>query len=280
MTAADRADDRLAELEAAARTHATPCAGGSLVWRVWGEGEPLVLLHGAHGFWGHWVHTIPTLAARRTLWVPDLPGYGDSALPEGEDHAAFVHPLARALQALLPVAGPLDIVGFSFGGIIATHLAMLYPALVRRLVIIDPGGLGTPLGEFELRSPRGLEGAARDAVEVANLKSLMLHDPAKADALALRINRRGMAQARFHPGKLVMPDHLVTALAQCQAPLDAIWGALDRAHPDPAQQDAALRRFRPDLRFRVVPEAGHWCMYEQPAAFNAILQELLALPPA
>jgi pimeloyl-ACP methyl ester carboxylesterase len=272
--------DALAAIEAKARRVRTPCSGGSIVWRVWGEGEPLVLLHGAQGSWAHWIHTIPVLATSRSLWIPDLPGSGHSALPEGDDHAGYVHPLARGLAELLPQAGPLDVVGFSFGAVVATHLASLYPGLVRRLIVIGPGGLDTPLGDIAPRRLRGLSGSELEDAARQNLLQVMLHHEASADALAIDIFLQGVAQGRSNPVKLIMPDHLVTALARSTVPLDAIWGGLDRPHPDPAFQEAALRRFRPELRFRVVPDAGHWCMYERPAAFNAALQDLLARAPA
>jgi pimeloyl-ACP methyl ester carboxylesterase len=44
-----------------------------------GAGRPLVLVHGGHGSWLHWVRNIEALSAKRTLWIPDLPGYGDSS---------------------------------------------------------------------------------------------------------------------------------------------------------------------------------------------------------
>jgi pimeloyl-ACP methyl ester carboxylesterase len=57
-------------------------------------------------------------------------------------------------------------------------------------------------------------------------------------------------------------------------PFDAIWGEYDRPHPL-LEQEKALRRFRPDMQFRVIPRAGHWCMYENSEAFNQTLIELL-----
>ena len=37
----------------------TPCGDGSLVWRVWGSGPPLILLHGGYGSWTHWIRNVP-----------------------------------------------------------------------------------------------------------------------------------------------------------------------------------------------------------------------------
>ena len=75
----------LHEFERSARRIETPCGPGALVWRAWGSGPPLVLAHGSHGAWSHWIRNIGTLARERTVWVPDLPGYGDSAVVPMEE---------------------------------------------------------------------------------------------------------------------------------------------------------------------------------------------------
>ncbi len=52
-----------------------------MVWRVWGEGEPLVLFHGGSGSWTHWIRNIAELSRHYELWVADIPGLGDSTMP-------------------------------------------------------------------------------------------------------------------------------------------------------------------------------------------------------
>ncbi|HMA07763.1 MAG TPA: alpha/beta fold hydrolase, partial [Ramlibacter sp.] len=47
-------------------------------WHRIGAGSPLVLLHGGNGSWLHWVRNIEALAEQHELWLPDLPGCGDS----------------------------------------------------------------------------------------------------------------------------------------------------------------------------------------------------------
>jgi pimeloyl-ACP methyl ester carboxylesterase len=264
----------LSEMAGRAQRYETPCANGTLVWRVWGMGRPVVLLHGAHGFWAHWIRNIDALAAQHSVWVPDLPGMGDSELADGGDHRAITAPIATGIRQLLGSQCPVDVVGFSFGGVISAHLAALYPEIVRRLIVVDAGGLHTPLGEMTLKSTRGLDPVARAAASHANLLAIMLHNPASADALALWIQSSGIARARFNPASLIMPDHLIRVLPNVLVPFDAIWGEYDRPHPV-REQEQALRRFRPDMQFRVIPQAGHWCMYENSEAFNRILIEML-----
>ena len=72
----------IAEIERAGTRRATPAGQGEIVWRVFGRGEPLVLLHGGTGSWLHWVRNIEALAADFMLLVPDIPGSGESGNPQ------------------------------------------------------------------------------------------------------------------------------------------------------------------------------------------------------
>ncbi|PNU02045.1 alpha/beta hydrolase [Novosphingobium guangzhouense] len=269
-------------LDSQARRAQTPCGDGTMVWRIWGEGrgQPLVLAHGAQGSWTHWVRNIERLSRHRTLIVPDLPGHGDSAMPSSEDHAGISAALAQGLHIVAGSQGlPIDLCGFSFGGVALAHLAALHPDVARRLVIVGCGGLGTPMGNPRLGRISGLAGEARRAALKANLLGLMLHHPESADELAIHMLLPTAKAARLHASPLVVPDRLVRILPDIRVAVDAIWGALDLPHPDPAAQKAVLRAVQPDAEFRIIDDAGHWAMYERPQAFEAALLDILARPP-
>lgn len=258
----------------------TPCGDGSLVWRAWGQGEPLVLAHGAQGDWRHWMRNIERLSRHRRIYLVDLPGHGESALPESVDHRGFAKALAAGLDAIFGRAAlPVDLCGFSLGGVVLAHLAAFYPHVARRLVIVGCGGLDTPHGHPDLGRVSGLRGEERRARLKANLLGLMLHADESADDLAIDTLLPMAKQARLEAGgNFVLPDKLLRILPDIRVPVDAIWGALDRPHPDPSVQEAALRTVQPDMAFRVIEGAGHWAMYERPQAFEAALLEVLDLP--
>lgn len=266
----------VAALDRRARRVETPCGNGALVWRAWGEGPPVILAHGGYGSWTHWIKTIDALACDRTVWVPDLPGHGESAAPPVETQRSICDALAVGLDRLLG-GSPVDAVGFSFGGTMCAYLAAFHPGRLRRLILVDTGGLGTPMGTIVSQRVRGLSGPELVAAHRVNLLGLMLHYPDSVDELALHIQAENVARGRVAAAALVLPNKLIRILPEVRTQLDAIWGEHDRPHP-PALQEPVLRRIQPDLEFRVVPDAGHWVMYERAEAFNRTLLDMLAQP--
>lgn len=274
----------VAGYETRARRVDTPCGDGRMAWRIWGEENrgdvPVVLGHGAQGAWSHWIANIDALAERRTVIAADLPGHGDSAMPAEPDHPAISAALAEGLRRIVGEGRPVDLVGFSFGGVAFSYLAALHPGIARRVILVGCGGLDTPHGAISLGRVRGLEGEERRAALKANLLGLMLHGADSADDLAIHLLERNARLARLSvAADLVIPDRLVQVLPGVTVPVDAIWGAFDRPHPDPDVQAAAIRRWHPQTDFRTIADAGHWVMYERPEAFNAALLDLLGRPP-
>lgn len=270
-----------------ARRLTTPCGGGDLVWHAWGEPgphAPVVLFHGGSGSWTHWVYNIaPLVAAGRQVLVPDLPGFGDSALPAtGADADALVAPLSQGLQALLP-GQAVDLVGFSFGGLTAGLLLAERPGLARRLVLVGAPAMGVVRGRpFELKAWRHLESAEAQAdIHRHNLAVLMLHDPALIEGLALEIHITNVLRDRMPRRRLSQTDALARALARVACPVHAIYGAHDALYKGCMDAlAAAFERAASDFRgLSLIPDAGHWVQFEAAQAFNATLAAVLADAP-
>lgn len=271
--------DRARAIHAQATARESTHAGGRVVWHVWGEGEPLVLLHGGSGSWTHWIANVQALAAAgRSVWVPDLPGFGDSDKPAGgEDADALVEPLQAGLSQLLQ-GRPFDLVGFSFGGLTGGLLSATHPEGLRRFVLV--GAPVTPVVQRALRllDWRHLtDPAERERVHRHNLRTLMVARDESVTPEALQLHAANLDRDRMRRRHLVHSTALPDALRVVRCPVDAIYGSDDAIFIErqPALQ-AALDAI-PTLRTRTMIEgAGHWVQYEAPEAFNASLLRALA----
>jgi pimeloyl-ACP methyl ester carboxylesterase len=264
----------------AARRHATPCGDGELVWHTWGQedGEPLVLLHGGSGSWTHWIRNVEALAAAgRRVVVPDLPGFGDSARPPGGQDADFVAPaLAAGLRELLGDE-PVDVVGFSFGGLTGALMAAAHPERVRRLVLVGAPGLGLRGKRLTLRSWRHeADQAERLAAHRSNLATLMLYRDEAIDDLAVSLQAANVPRDRMQRRKLALTDILVQTLPAIRCPVDAIYGEKDALYRETLHAVQPLLEKAPRFgELVLLPEVGHWVQYEDPAAFHRALLALL-----
>lgn len=97
-----------------------------------GSGPPLLFLHG----WGMsrslFRPLAQAIAAQHNAWLLALPGYGHSApLANGEQIDESTAYLVRQLA----LNGPVDVCGWSMGGLLALNIASRYPHLVRRVVL-------------------------------------------------------------------------------------------------------------------------------------------------
>jgi 2-hydroxy-6-oxonona-2,4-dienedioate hydrolase len=269
----------IAALERASTRRTTPNGAGEVVWRVWGKGAPLVLLHGGTGSWMHWVRNIEELSGDFMLLVPDLPGSGESGNPAPPVSADSIGAtLAAGLATIIGSQTGFAVAGFSMGGLIAGYLVRHAGARAQCLVLVGATGTGAPRGKMEpLKSWRRL---ATDAEKAAthrhNLGILMIHDPAKIDELAVIMQKANAERSRIRGKHVSHTGTLADALSGYGGRLAGIWGEFDAtAFPHVAERGEWMRRFQPQAPFDVFPGAGHWVQYEAPAAFNRRLRELV-----
>jgi len=271
----------VARILAGAERRTTPCGEGEVVWRVFGEGPSLVLIHGGSGSWNHWIRNIPALVRHFRLILPDLPGHGESAMAPGEVTGPNVAaPLAEGLRELVPGGATYSIAGFSFGGIIGGCLAAREKGRVDNLVICGSNGLGLRRAQLSgFRHWRGVD----DPVELAdahraNLGVIMIADPLNIDDLAIHLQAWNVPRARMKSRLIAVTSTLRDMLPHVTARLHGIWGERDcYAAPYMEERIELFRSIQPGCDIRVIPEAGHWVMYERADAFNATLLDLLGV---
>lgn len=104
-----------------------------LAHEEWGQGSPLLLVHGFTGNRESWNHLRPLLGPRFRVLAPDLPGHGESPIHPDTTFDATI----EALLALLDSQGlaQVDVAGYSLGARVALGLCLRAPGRVRRLVL-------------------------------------------------------------------------------------------------------------------------------------------------
>jgi pimeloyl-ACP methyl ester carboxylesterase len=249
--------------------------GHRMVFHIKGEGPNFVLLHGGTGSWTHWSRNVDALAQRFTVHVPDLPGCGDSdSIAPLTPFDDYVGAVCRGIEGVLPQGAPFHIAGFSFGGFIGTGVAVRLKSRVLRGSLISPSGwFPAKTRRFKLRKRnRSMTDAeARDVLRY-NLAEQLFHDPARIDEETIDLHAANLARGRFHNAHLSRSGRIFGTLPEITAPLQILWGAHDlTVNPSIQDRMELVRTIRTDIKFALVPDAGHWSAYEQSEIVNRLL---------
>jgi pimeloyl-ACP methyl ester carboxylesterase len=128
--------------------------GLEVYYEDYGEGEPLMLIHGGTATSQSWASHLPAFTEHFEVFTPDSRGHGRTDNPTGElGYRVMADDLASLIDAL-GLQRPL-VLGYSDGGQIALELGLRYPGLARALVL---GGTQFRFSEAYLEAVRSLLG--------------------------------------------------------------------------------------------------------------------------
>ncbi len=248
-----------------------------------GEGDVVVFLHGSgpgasgySNFKGNYPFLVD--AGYRCI-IPDHIGYGFSDKPDDRDHplSFFVECIAQTLAA----AGVdrCAVVGNSLGGAVALGLALDYPDLVGKLILMAPGGL-SELHEYQ-QMP-GMQKVFKvfgsgEPVTHDVMKDLfatgLMYDPVYATDELVRERMQIMEIMNGHVMATMQIPVLVDRLHELACPVLGFWGMDEKMMPENGIM-AMARNIR-HLRLILVTECGHWVMVEHEGMFNRACLDFL-----
>ncbi len=235
--------------------------------RVWeaGEGEPLGYLAGLGGL-PKWPPILDKLAEKRRVIAPSLPGYPGSL---GHDLLDNQFDWALAAEALLRGAGleGADLVGVSVGGALAAEVAAIWPAMVRRLVLLAPFGI------FDEAEPV----VDVFAVRPKTLPALLCADPDKYAALTAPHegvdeieSKVEQARAAEAAARMLWPlgdTRLLKRLPRIVQPTLILWGSEDQVIP-PSYARRFAEAITGKTEIQAISGAGHLADLDDPAAVS------------
>lgn len=150
-----------------------PANGTTVYYEVYGQGKPIILIHGAYYTIGlNWGQLIPELAKTRKVIAIELQGHGHTPYSDRKLSRATLASDVEKVMDYLKIDSA-DIVGYSFGGQVAYQFAIQSPKRLKKLVIISSvykseGWVPEVTGIFKIMKPEFLANsplqAAYDAI--------------------------------------------------------------------------------------------------------------------
>jgi pimeloyl-ACP methyl ester carboxylesterase len=239
---------------------------------------PLLLIHGLGGSIESWTKNIEDLAKRNLRVIAlDLPGFGFSDKPQISYTIKFyVDFVAGFLKALR--VGPVAVVGSSLGGHVACELAIAYPRIVSRLILLSPSGApprsfkGTPALRRYIRvlQANSVEEVKR-AIYAVDHKSV---DDAYAKATLTKFALPGTKEAFLSAleGSTKAPRLTSSRLSKVGAPTLVLWGKEDIMIPAKYVQPFVKMN---NCRLILLEDCGHRPHADKPDIFNRIVADFV-----
>ncbi|MDB5108739.1 MAG: alpha/beta hydrolase fold [Candidatus Binatus sp.] len=226
-----------------------------------GEGAPLVYLHGPFG--QEWDGFLEDLAAHRRVYAPAHAGTHETV---DLDHLDSLSDLVLYYDDLFDQLGleRVDLVGHSFGAMVAAEYAATFRDRIGKLVLIDAMGLwrdDSPVQDHLLVAPDKLVRLLFNdpkKPEVAAKLAIPKEDGARHAAIVDRFGALASTSHFIHP----IPERgLKRRLRRIKAETLVLWGAQDRLVPPVYASDFA--QLIPNAHVQMIENAGHVPQIEQ-----------------
>ncbi|WP_010097119.1 2-succinyl-6-hydroxy-2,4-cyclohexadiene-1-carboxylate synthase [Ornithinibacillus scapharcae] len=249
-------------------------------YEVHGEGEALVLLHGFTGSTQTWNHIIQTFRSSFQIIVIDLPGHGKTV-----SHSPIsMEQCCTDIRTLLVEIGidSCHMIGYSMGGRTALSFSMLYPDMVKSLVL-ESASAGLDLEE-DRHSRRTNDEKLAQKLEREGLesfidfwesiplfesqKNLSLETQNEIRKERLSQNVEGLAMSLRSMGTGSQPSWW-PKLSLFNKPVLLIAGELDSKF---VSINKRMHEALPQSQLTIVKQAGHAIHVEQPEFFGKIIE--------
>lgn len=294
------------------RSEFLPIRGWRYHLRHWGQPDaqrpPLLLVHGWMDVAASWQFVVDAMQEQRHIVAPDWRGFGDTRFEGAAPDSYWFPDYLGDLDALLDaVAGdrPVDLVGHSMGGHVATLYAGARPQRIRRLINLEGFGMpATPPSKAPERYAAWL-----DEIKAQRRGDMALVSYPDAEGVSRRLRKTNprlsadkadwLAQHWARPNAegrwtilgddahkvsnavLFRPEEAIAVYSRITAPMLSVTASDDsmglwwkgRYTLQEFQQRIAVV---PQLQHAVVPDAGHMLHHDQPDALARLIEGFLA----
>ncbi len=245
-----------------------------------GQGPPLVLLHGLFGSLTNWLGVGRELATHFTVLAMDQRNHGRSPHAAEMSYPLMAGDLAESLDA--HALSSVHLLGHSMGGKVAMQFALTNPARVKRLVVVDMSPRAMPPQHREVIE-------ALVAVDPTAYRSRVELDKTLAERLPDAALRRFLLKSLTPTpsGTLRWQINLAAIQTSYRCLTDAIAGGRPFTRPTlflrgelsrhvTDEDEGEIARLFPDSQVQTVQDAGHWVHADAPTEFVRMVTEFLS----
>jgi pimeloyl-ACP methyl ester carboxylesterase len=264
--------------------------GVDLIYLDQGTGAPVVFVHGAFSDLRFWEPQRQAVAKQYRFIAFTQRYFGTTPWPDdGKHYAATTHNTDLGAFLRQINAGPVHLVGISYGGVIATLLTLEHPDLVRSLTVLEPGlvsllaDVAEAKAEIDARrkafEPIRAAVKAGETVQATKLLFDWVNNEGAGafDKQPEAVRQMFLDNARTVPLALSAPPPpaiVCATLGGVKAPTLVAGGERTRRYYSLINE--VLVRCIPGSRLVTIPQATHPMSIQNPAAFNEVLLQFLA----
>lgn len=251
-----------------------------------GSGPALLLIHGgapgAFG-WGNFGRNLNALASRFRTLIVDMPGYGQSDKPtlDSGRHAFCAQTFRDMLHAL--DIEKTHVLGMASGGSVAAIMAIEYPEIVDRLVLVGAAGGHSVyhVKPFQSASQIYLGGSGPSYEKMRSYLNQLVYDPTLiTDEVINERYQASIAEDFLHQAPegrgeaRHAPATLWKRLDQIKAKSLIIWGRENRVQS--FENAIFMVKAIPDAELHIFGQCGLWVPYEKAAEFEELISCFLS----
>jgi pimeloyl-ACP methyl ester carboxylesterase len=228
-----------------------------IYYETFGNGRPVLVLHGGLGKLEDMGNQIQALAATRFVIAPDSRGHGRSSDSDAPlSYALMADDMVKVLDAL--GIGRVDLVGWSDGGIIGLEIAMRHPERIGRMVVIS--------ANYDVDGLAHKPATVTDIPPVPDFYKRIAADPAHWPVFYRKVATMWGSQPKF----------TFAELAIIQAPTLVMAGDHDLIKRDHTDR---LAKAIPRAEEVIIPGGTHFAVLEKPNVVDPYILRFLDAAP-
>jgi esterase len=247
-----------------------------LYYREFGQGRPVIILHGMFGFSDNWQTIAKQLSQQYLVVTPDLRNHGRSPHTDRHNYREMADDIRELMENNWMFSA--IVVGHSMGGKVAMQLAFDHPEMVEKLVVIDM----EPTQSEDSNAAVFQALAALDLSKIANRQEAetilreYLTDAGTIQFLLKNITRRDDGSYVWKMNLNVIRSEYSNILSPVSGPVFEKPALFVRGSKSPYIRDhewPAVQQLFPKATLNTIEDAGHWVHADQPEALIKVMTD-------